>query len=109
MVRDITEAGGTAVAVHGNVSVEADVQRLFQTCDQALGTVTALVNNPGIVDVKARVDQMDTARLRGIFAINVFGSFLCAREAVRRMSILHGSAGGAIVNVSLAASRLGSP
>jgi len=109
VVHEITEAGGTAVAVPGDVAVEADVQRLFQTCDQALGTVTALVNNAGIVDVKARVDQMDTARLQRMFAINVFGSFLCAREAVRRMSTLHGGTGGVIVNVSSAASRLGSP
>ncbi len=109
VVREITEAGGTAVAVPGDVAVEADVRRVFETCDQGLGPLTALVNNAGIVDVKARVDEMDTARLQRMFAINVFGSFLCAREAVRRMSTKHGGRGGAIVNVSSAASRLGSP
>ncbi len=109
VVHDITMAGGAAVAVPGDVSVEADVVRVFETCDQALGPLTGLVNNAGIVDVKARVDDMDTARLQRMFAINVFGSFLCARQAVRRMSTKHGGRGGAIVNVSSAASRIGSP
>ena len=109
VVHEITDAGGSAVAVPGDVAVEADVRRIFETCDQALGPVTALVNNAGIVDVKARVDEMDAARLERMFAINVLGSFLCARQAVRRMSTKHGGHGGAIVNVSSAASRLGSP
>ena len=109
VVHEIVSAGGIAVAVPGDVAVEADVARIFDTCDRALGPLTALVNNAGIVDVKARVDEMDTARLQRMFAINVIGSFLCAREAVRRMSTKHGGHGGAIVNVSSAASRIGSP
>ena len=109
VVRDITAAGGSAIAVPGNVAVEADVARLFQACDASLGRLTALVNNAGIVDRKARVDEMDAARLQRMFATNVFGSFYCAREAVRRMSTAQGGAGGVIVNVSSAASRIGSP
>ncbi len=109
VVHEIVSAGGIAVAVPGDVAIEADVVRIFDTCDRALGPLTALVNNAGIVDVKARVDEMDTARLQRMFAINVIGSFLCAREAVRRMSTKHGGHGGAIVNVSSAASRIGSP
>jgi NAD(P)-dependent dehydrogenase (short-subunit alcohol dehydrogenase family) len=109
VVREIAEVGGAAIAVPGDVAVEADVVRLFRACDQAFGPLTALVNNAGVVDLKARVDEMDSARLQRMFAINVFGSFLCAREAVRRMSTKHGGGGGAIVNVSSAASRIGSP
>ena len=109
VVHEIVSAGGIAVAVPGDVAIEADVVRIFDTCDRALGPLTALVNNAGIVDVKARVDEMDAARLQRMFAINVFGSFLCARQAVRRMSTKHGGPGGAIVNVSSAASRIGSP
>lgn len=109
VVREITDAGGAAIAVPGDVAVEADVNRLFQTCDEAFGPVSALVNNAGVVDIKARVDEMSAARLQRMFAVNVFGTMLCAREAVRRMSTTHGGAGGAIVNVSSAASRIGSP
>lgn len=107
VVRQIREAGGTAVAVRGDVAVEADVVALFEAVDRQLGRVTALVNNAGVVDVPARVDEMDGARLRRMFDINVLGSFYCAREAVRRMSTRHGGAGGSIVNVSSAAARLG--
>jgi NAD(P)-dependent dehydrogenase (short-subunit alcohol dehydrogenase family) len=82
---------------------------MFEKLDAKLGRLTALVNNAGIVDVTARVDEMSAARLERMFRINVIGSFLCAREAVRRMSTKHGGAGGAIVNVSSGASRLGSP
>ena len=109
VVHDIEAAGGTAVALPGDVAVETDVTQMFEACDRALGTLTALVNNAGVVDVKARVDAMDSARLYRMFATNVFGSFLCAREAVRRMSTAHRGRGGVIVNVSSAASRLGSP
>lgn len=109
VVRDIVAAGGAALALPGDVAVEADVVRLFARCDEALGRLTALVNNAGVVDAKARVDQMDGARLQRMFATNVFGSFYCAREAVRRMSTAQGGAGGVIVNVSSAASRIGSP
>lgn len=107
VVRQIRAAGGTAIAVQGDVAVEADVVALFEAVDRQLGRVTALVNNAGVVDAPARVDQMDGGRLRRMFDINVLGSFYCAREAVRRMSTRHGGAGGSIVNVSSAAARLG--
>jgi len=98
---------GKAIAVQGDVASEADVVRLFETVDRQLGHVTALVNNAGVVDRGTRVAEMSAARLERMFAINVTGSFLCAREAVRRMSTRRGGAGGAIVNVSSIASRLG--
>ena len=109
VVASIRSAGGTAAAVQGDVGVEADVVRLFATCDRELGRVTALVNNAGILETQMRVEAMDAGRLQRVLTANVIGSFLCAREAVRRMSTRHGGAGGAIVNVSSGASRLGSP
>jgi NAD(P)-dependent dehydrogenase (short-subunit alcohol dehydrogenase family) len=109
VVVDIERTGGRAIAVAADVSSESDVVRLFETADRELGPIAALVNNAGIVAGQARVDQMDAIRLNRMFATNVTGCFLCAREAVRRMSTRHGGAGGAIVNVSSAASRLGSP
>ena len=109
LVECIVHAGGRAMAVQADVSLEADVLRLFEAVDEELGTLTGLVNNAGVVDVAARVDAMSVARIERIFAVNVLGSFLCAREAVKRMSSAHGGAGGAIVNVSSAAARLGSP
>ena len=105
----IVSAGGRAVAVRGDVAVEADVVRLFEACDRALGPVTALVNNAGILETQMRVEAMDAARITRILATNVVGSFLCAREAVRRMSTRHGGRGGAIVNLSSGAARLGAP
>lgn len=107
VVADIEAAGGRAIAVAADVSVEADVVKLFAAVDERLGTVTALVNNVGILETQMRVDAMDAARLTRIFAANVSSCFLCAREAVRRMSNKYGGAGGAIVNVSSAAARLG--
>ena len=101
------EIGGIALAA--DVAVEADVVRLFETIDAKLGRITALVNNAGVVDKGARVEAITTARLQRMFAINVYGSFLCAREAIRRMSKKHGGAGGAIVNLSSIAARLGGP
>jgi NAD(P)-dependent dehydrogenase (short-subunit alcohol dehydrogenase family) len=109
VVADIVGAGGRAIAVAADVASEPDVVRLFDTVAADLGPIGALVNNAGILDRQMRVEQMDAARLNRIFAVNVTGSFLCAREAVRRMSTRRGGAGGAIVNVSSAASRLGSP
>ena len=109
VVASIRESGGTAVALQGDVAREDDVLRMFAECDRALGPLTALVNNAGVVDRKARVDEMSAARLQRMFAINVFGTMLCAREAVRRMSTKHGGRGGAIVNMSSVASRIGSP
>lgn len=107
LVKEIGSAGGKAIAVAGDISSEADVRGLFEETDRALGKVTVLVNNAGIVDKGMRVEQMDAARLARMFAINVTGSFLCAREAVKRMSTRHGGKGGAIVNVSSAAAKLG--
>ncbi|WAR44210.1 SDR family oxidoreductase [Methylomonas rapida] len=108
VVDQIKSAGGKAIAVAADVSRESDVKDLFKTVDQELGQVSALVNNAGILEKQIRVEDIDEVRLHRIFAANVFGSFLCAREAVRRMSTKHGGYGGAIVNVSSAASRLGS-
>lgn len=107
--RDIEAAGRRAIAVAADVGAEADVVRLFETCDRELGPVTALVNNAGVLETQMRLDAMDAARWHRVLTTNVIGAFLCAREAVRRMSTRHGGAGGAIVNVSSGASRLGSP
>ncbi len=109
VVRQIRAGGGSAITVQADVAVEADITAMFAHVDAKLGRLSALVNNAGVVDVGARVDQTTTARLQRMFNINVVGSFLCAREAVLRMSTRHGGAGGAIVNVSSAASRLGGP
>jgi NAD(P)-dependent dehydrogenase (short-subunit alcohol dehydrogenase family) len=105
----IERAGGRAVAIGADVSSEGEVLRLFDEAERALGPLAGLVNNAGILERQARVEDMDAARLQRVFAVNVIGAFLCAREAVRRMSIRRGGAGGAIVNVSSLASRLGSP
>ncbi len=102
-------SGAKAIAVGADVSIEADVVRLFAACDRELGPVTALVNNAGILETQMRVEQMDAARIGRVLATNVVGPFLCAREAVRRMSRNRGGNGGAIVNVSSGAARLGSP
>ncbi|HEX7643834.1 MAG TPA: SDR family oxidoreductase [Burkholderiaceae bacterium] len=109
VVAEIERAGGKAIAVQADVADEAQVVKLFETVDRELGRLSALVNNAGILETQMRVDQMDAARLNRVFAANVTGSFLCAREAVRRMSTRNGGAGGAIVNLSSAASRIGSP
>jgi NAD(P)-dependent dehydrogenase (short-subunit alcohol dehydrogenase family) len=103
----VRDCGGAAVAVQADVSVEDQVARLFAAAD-ALGPLTGLVNNAGVVDVHARVDEMDAARVARMMAVNVVGAFLCAGEAVRRMSTRHGGAGGAVVNVSSRAAVLGS-
>ena len=109
LVGEIEARGGRAVAVQGDVAAEADVARMFEACERALGAIGALVNNAGILATQARVTEIDRPRLERIFATNVFGAFACAREAVRRMSTKQGGAGGAIVNVSSVAARLGSP
>jgi len=109
LVHSIRAAGGRAEAIQGDVADEAQVLALFKEVDDKLGRLTALVNNAGIVDRAARVDEMDLQRLKRMFDINVIGSILCAREAIRRMSTRHGGRGGAIVNVSSAAARLGAP
>ena len=109
VVRQIRASGGQAMAVRADVANEAEVVAMFDKVDAKFGRLTALVNNAGVVDDVCRVDAMTTARLQRMFEVNVFGSFICAREAVRRMSTAHGGAGGNIVNVSSAAARLGSP
>lgn len=109
VVADVRAAGRRAVAVPADVAVEADVVRLFETCDAELGPVHGLVNNAGILETQSRLEAMDAARWQRVLATNVVGPFLCAREAVKRMSTAHGGAGGAIVNVSSVAARTGSP
>jgi len=109
VVRDIRSAGGRAIAARADVASEDEVLAMFQTVDRELGRLTALVNNAGVVDTPSRVDEVSVQQLRRMFDINILGCFVCAREAVRRMSIRHGGAGGAIVNLSSAAVRLGSP
>src|SRR5688500_7832162 len=106
---DITARGGDAIAVQADVASEADVMRMFAEIDRRFGRLDALVNNAGITAPAAKVTDIDTARIARILAVNVTGAFLCAREAVRRMSTARGGAGGAIVNVSSKASRYGSP
>lgn len=109
VVADIEATGGRAAAIAADMAVEADIVRLFQECDRSLGPLSALVNSAGIIERQMRVDEMDAGRLQRVFATNVFGPFLCSREAVRRMSTRHGGHGGAIVNVSSLASVYGSP
>ena len=109
VVRQIRAAGGRAMAVQADVADEAQVLRMFKQVDAKLGRLTGLVNNAGVVDVTARVEDMSVARWKRMFDINVIGSLICAREAVRRMSTRHGGAGGSIVNLSSAAARLGAP
>jgi NAD(P)-dependent dehydrogenase (short-subunit alcohol dehydrogenase family) len=109
VVSEIERLGGQAIAVRADVSLESDVIRLFETVDKELGLITALVNNAAILERQMRLEDMDTARLNRIFTTNIIGYFLCAREAVRRMSTRHRGSGGSIVNLSSGASRLGSP
>ncbi len=109
VVRKIEQIGRHAIAVPADVAQEGDVARLFATVDDKLGRVTALVNNAGILERQTRLEGIDAARLARVFATNVTGSFLCAREAVRRMSTRQGGEGGGIVNISSRASQIGSP
>src|SRR5690606_22578034 len=109
VVRKIEAAGGLALAVQADVSREEDILHLFAVVDGAMPPLGALVNNAGIVDAAARLDEMDRARLERMFSTNITGPFLCAREAVRRLSTRHGGEGGAIINISSVAARLASP
>ena len=109
VVRTIREGGGRAISVQADVGDETQVVAMFEKVDAKLGRLTALVNNAGVVDMQARVDQMSAARLDRMLRVNVIGSFVCAREAVRRMSTRMGGRGGAIENLARAAPRLGSP
>ena len=109
VVRQIRQAGGTAITVQADVAEEAQVLAMFEKVDAKLGRLSALVNNAGVVDRAERVDGMSIARLKRMFDINVIGTMVCAREAVKRMSTRYGGSGGAIVNVSSVAARLGGP
>ncbi|TIP12695.1 SDR family oxidoreductase [Mesorhizobium sp.] len=109
LVRALGEAGGEALAIKGDVGNEADILSMFEKVDRTFGRLDALVNNAGVVDQRARVDEMSGARLERMMRINVIGSMLCAREAVKRMSTRHGGKGGAIVNISSIAARIGGP
>ena len=107
---DVRAAGRRALVIQADVGVEAEVLAMFATLDRTWGPgLAGLVNNAGVVDLPSRVDAMGAARIQRMFAINVFGTMWCAREAVRRMSTAHGGSGGAIVNLSSAAARLGAP
>jgi len=106
---EITNGGGQAFIVRADVAREEEVLRLFETVDRDHGRPDALVNNAGILERQCRLDEMSADRLERVFTTNIFGAFLCAREAVRRMSTAHGGNGGVIVNVSSAAARIGSP
>jgi NAD(P)-dependent dehydrogenase (short-subunit alcohol dehydrogenase family) len=109
VVAQIKQKGGEAMSVQADVANEEQVMAMFEKVRSTLGPLQGLVNNAGVVDVSARLDQMSMARWRRMFDINVLGSMLCAREAIRQMSTLHGGQGGSIVNLSSAAARLGAP
>jgi len=106
---DVRRHGQRALALRADVADEASVLAMFDAIDKALGRTSALVNNAGIVDMKARLDEMSAARWRRMLDVNVFGTLLCSREAVKRMSTRHGGAGGVIVNLSSIAATLGAP
>ena len=109
IVDKINADGGHAIAVGADISKEEEVLELFSTVDDSLGKISALVNNAGILERQMRIEDMDSKRLNRVFRTNITGSILCAREAVKRMSIKNGGNGGTIVNLSSAAARLGSP
>jgi NAD(P)-dependent dehydrogenase (short-subunit alcohol dehydrogenase family) len=109
LAHEVRELGRKALTVRADVGTEADVMAMFAAADEAMPPLVGLINNAGILFAKARVEEMSPARINETFRVNVTGSFLCAREAIRRMSTRHGGKGGAIVNVSSAAARLGSP
>ena len=109
VVAGIVKTGGKAIPVQGNVAEESEVLKLFEAVDRQLGTLDALVNNAGILRRASRLEDMDRARIEKLFATNVFGAMLCAREAVKRMSTRHGGKGGVIVNVSTGFVKSGGP
>ncbi|NPE53551.1 SDR family oxidoreductase [Dickeya dadantii] len=109
VVEEITALGGKAIAIQADVADEQQIVSLFASIDREFGPISGLVNNAGILRRQARFEELDAARLNAMFAANITGCFLCAREAVKRMAYRHGGQGGAIVNVSSAASRLGAP
>ncbi|MDW2742797.1 SDR family oxidoreductase [Atlantibacter subterraneus] len=109
VVEEITRAGGEALAWQADVSDEQQVVTMFTAIDEAWGPVNVLVNNAGILATQCRVENLTADRINRVLSTNVTGYFLCCREAVKRMSTEHGGSGGAIVNVSSVAARLGSP
>ncbi|WP_313105685.1 SDR family oxidoreductase [Stutzerimonas nitrititolerans] len=109
LLEELKSTGTQAIAVAADVADETQVARLFATIDEQFGRLDVLVNNAGMLERQMRLDEMDAARLMRVFAVNVTGSFLCAREAVKRMSTRYGGKGGAIVNVSSIAAKLGAP
>ncbi|MGD1854457.1 MAG: SDR family oxidoreductase [Leptolyngbyaceae cyanobacterium] len=109
VVEKIRQNGGQGVAIAADIAIESEVTSLFHKVDRQLGPVTALVNNAGILEQQMRVENLDATRLNRVFTTNITGSFLCAREAIKRMSTKYGGVGGAIVNVSSVAARLGAP
>lgn len=109
LVQELRKQGGELLAIQADLSQEADILKLFAACDQAFGRLDALVNNAGILEQQMPVQAMEAARLQRILSTNVIGSFLCAREAIKRMSTELGGRGGAIVNLSSVAARLGAP
>ncbi|WP_312936728.1 SDR family oxidoreductase [Stutzerimonas nitrititolerans] len=109
LLEELKSTGTQAIAVAADVADETQVARLFATIDEQFGRLDVLVNNAGMLERQMRLDEMDAARLMRVFAVNVTGSFLCAREAVKRMSTRHGGKGGSIVNVSSIAAKLGAP
>lgn len=109
LVKEIVDAGGQAEALQADIADEAQVLQLFAALDRLHGRLDVLVNNAGMLERQMRVEQMDAARLQRVLACNVIGSILCCREAVKRMSTRHGGRGGAIVNLSSMAARLGAP
>ncbi len=109
VVSDIASQGGQAIAIRADIASEANIVSLFQQVDSTLGSISALVNNAATLESQMRLDSMEASRIERIFAVNVRGSMICAREAVRRMSTRHGGGGGGIVNVSSGAAKFGSP
>ncbi len=108
-VADVVAAGGRAIAIKGDVAIEADVIAMFDAVEKAFGKLDGFVNNAGIVAPGMKLAEMTAARMKRLFEVNVLGAYLCAREAARRMSTSRGGRGGAIVNISSAAARMGSP
>lgn len=109
LLDELRASGAHAIAVEADVADESQVARLFAALDAEFGRLDVLVNNAGILERQMRLDEMDWGRWERVFAVNVFGSFMCAREAVRRMSVRHGGQGGTIINVSSIAAKLGAP
>src|SRR5262245_40136325 len=109
VAREVRALGRRAIHVQADVADEAAVRAMFARIDDELPPLAGLINNAGVVDAMARVDETSLARLQRMFGINVFGTFLCAREAIQRMSTKHGGAGGSIVNLSSVAAKLGGP